>query len=120
MKDSNPILDQRAALDRFDGDQELFMSLAGMFVERAEKTLSIVHAAVATKDFQRVVKEAHKLKGSALEFCANAAVNAISRVEAAARHPVAEDVSALADQMGEEIGKLIVALREIRAKGFPS
>ncbi|HVG02695.1 MAG TPA: Hpt domain-containing protein [Nitrospira sp.] len=120
MKDSRPVLDLTAALDRFDGDQELFLSLAGMFMERAAEVLPIVHTALASQDFQRVMKEAHKLKGSTLEFCAHDAVNAISRLEAAARNPTADDVAVLGERMQEEVGKLIAVLKEIREKGFSS
>jgi HPt (histidine-containing phosphotransfer) domain-containing protein len=120
MKDLRPVLDLTAALDRFDGDQELLLSLAGMFVERAEGTLAIVQAALASQDFPRVIKEAHKLKGSKLYFWAETAVNAMARLEAAARSPAADDVAALGDRMQEEVRKLIAALRDIREGGFPS
>ena len=120
MKDSRPVLDLTAALDRFDGDQELFLSLAGMFVERADGILAIVQAALASQDFPCVMKEAHKLKGSTLEFCADTAVNAIACLEAAARHPDGDDVAALGDRMQEEVRKLIAALKDIRESGFPA
>lgn len=120
MTESPPVLDLAAALDRFDGDQELFLSLAGMFVERAEQTLLIIHAALTAEDFPCAKREAHKFKGSALEFCAHAAVAAASRLEAAIGQPIAADVVAIGARLEGEIQRLIAGLKDIRDNGFPS
>jgi len=120
MKELRPILDLTAALDRFDGDHELFLTLAGMFVERAEQALVIIHGALALQDLPRVVSEAHKLKGSALEFCAHAAVDAATRLEVSARQATADDVAALGEQMQAETQRLVAELKGILEKGFPS
>jgi HPt (histidine-containing phosphotransfer) domain-containing protein len=120
MRDPRPVLDLAAALDRFDGDRELFRTLAGMFIERAEQALTIIHGAIAVQDLPCVVNEAHKLKGSALEFCAHATVNAAARLEASARQATADDVAAFGEQMQVEIHRLVAELRGILENGFPS
>ena len=120
MREPRPILDLAAALDRFDGDRELFLTLAGMFVERAERALTIIYGALALQDLPRVASEAHKLKGSALEFCAHAAVDAATRLEASARRAAADDVVALGERVQGETRRLVAELKGILEKGFPS
>lgn len=118
--DSPPVMDLSAALDRFDGDHELFLTLAGMFVERAAQTLVTIHEALAAHDLPLLAKEAHKLKGSALEFCAHPAVDAAAHLEASARRTAAQDVVALGERARAETQRLIDELRRIIEKGFPS
>ncbi|MBI4001848.1 MAG: Hpt domain-containing protein [Nitrospira defluvii] len=118
--ESQPVMDLSAALDRFDGDRELFLTLAGMFVERAAETLATIHAALATQDLPLLAKEAHKLKGSALEFCAHPAVTAAAQLEASARQAAAQDVAALGERVHAETQRLTTELKGIIEKGFPS
>lgn len=66
--ESQPVMDLAAALDRFDGDQDLFLTLTGLFVERSAQALDALQAALAAQDLPVLIKEAHKLKGSAMEF----------------------------------------------------
>jgi histidine phosphotransfer protein HptB len=115
-----PVLDLAAALDRFDGDRELFLTLAGMFVERADRSLTILHVALALQDLPQVVSEAHKLKGSALEFCAYAVVDAATQLEASARRAAADDIAALGERVQAATQRLVAELKGILEKGFPS
>ena len=118
--DSQSVLDLEAALDRFDGDRELFLTLAAMFVERAERTLAAIHTALTAADFPRLLSEAHQLKGSALEFCAYATADAATRLEASARGTAVEDVAAICERLQAETRRLIAELKEILHKGFSS
>ena len=79
------VMDLPAALDRLDGDQELFLTLAGLFVERSGQALDAIQTAFSAQDLPVLLKEAHKLKGSAMEFCARPAVAAAARLEESAR-----------------------------------
>ncbi|MBX3369659.1 MAG: Hpt domain-containing protein [Nitrospira sp.] len=118
--DSQPVMDLAAALDRFDGDQDLFLTLAGLFVERSGQALAALQSALSAQDLPVLVKEAHKLKGSAMEFCARPAVAAAAHLEEAARKAAAQDIPALAEQTRAEVERLTAALAEIMQKGFPS
>ena len=120
MMGTHPVLDLAAALDRFDGDHELFLTLAGMFVERVPQTLTSIQTALAMHDFSMLEKEAHKLKGSALEFCAHPMIAAATRLETSARTAGMQDMATLCEQMLTEIQRLATELNGIMEKGFPS
>lgn len=115
-----PVMDLSAALDRLDGDQELFLTLAGLFVERSAQALEALQTALATQNLPLLVKEAHKLKGSAMEFCARPAVAAAAHLEESARKSAVQDLPGLAEQAREEVTRLTSALTEIMQNGFPS
>ena len=118
--DSPPIMDLPAALDRLDGDHELFVTLAGLFVERSGQALDALQTALSAQDLPSLVKEAHKLKGSAMEFCARPAVAAAAHLEESARKAAVQDIPAAAEQARAEVQRLTAALVEIMEKGFPS
>lgn len=113
-------MDLTAALDRLDGDQELFLTLAGLFVERSPQALSAIQAATTAGDLPALIKEAHKLKGSAMEFCAKPAVASAARLEESARNAALQELAALAEQVQTDTGRLTAALMTIMEKGFPA
>lgn len=118
--ETHPVMDLTAALDRFDGDHELFLTLAGMFVERTAETLATIHGALAVQDLSLLAKEAHKLKGSALEFCAHPAVAAAAQLEASARQAAVQNVVALGERVCMETLRLTEELKGVIDRGFPS
>lgn len=118
--ESQPVMDLAAALDRFDCDQDIFLTLAGLFVERSAQSVGALQSALSAQDLPVLVKEAHKLKGSAMEFCARPAVAAAAQLEESARKAAVQDLPALAEQAGAEVERLTAALAEIMEKGFPS
>ena len=120
MMGSHRALDLAAALDRFDGDHELFLTLAGMFVERVPQALTSIQTALAMHDLPLLAKEAHKLKGSALEFCAHPTVAAATQLETSARAAAMQDMAALCERVLTETQRLTTELKGIMEKGFPS
>jgi HPt (histidine-containing phosphotransfer) domain-containing protein len=120
MMESHTALDLAAALDRFDGDHELFLTLAGMFVERAPQALTSIRTALAMQDLPLLAKEAHKLKGSALEFCAHPAAAAAAQLESSARQAAAQNMATLCERVLTETQRLTTELNGIMAKGFSS
>ncbi|MBA2486886.1 MAG: Hpt domain-containing protein [Nitrospira sp.] len=120
MMESQPAMDLSAALDRFDGDHELLLTLAGMFVERSAQALAALRAAHITQDLPLLAKEAHKLRGSALEFCAQPAVAAAAQLEASAREAAGQDIAPHCEQVCAEMQRLTAALEEIIRRGFAS
>lgn len=113
-------MDLTAALDRLDGDQELFLTLAGLFVERTPQALAAIHTAITAADLPALIKEAHKLKGSAMEFCAQPAVTSAAQLEESARKAAVQELAALAEQVQAETARLTNALVTIIEKGFPT
>lgn len=120
MRGSHPAMDLAAALDRFDGDHDLFLTLAGMFVERAPQALAGIQAALAAQNLPLLAKEAHKLKGSVLEFCAHPAAAAAAQLETSAGQAAVQNMAALCEQVQSEIQRLTIELKGIMEKGFPS
>ncbi len=118
--EAQAVMDLSAALDRLDGDQDLFLTLAELFVERSAQALDALQTALAAQDIPVLVKEAHKLKGSAMEFCARPAVAAAAHLEESARKAAVQDIPAAAEQARAEVQRLTAALVEIMEKGFPS
>jgi HPt (histidine-containing phosphotransfer) domain-containing protein len=113
-------MDLAAALDRFDGDQALFLTLAGLFVERSEQALNTLQVALAARDLPLLIKGAHTLKGSAMEFCARPAVAAAAQLEESARRAALQDIPAIVEQTRAEVERLTASLVEIMQNGFPS
>ena len=118
--ETQAVMDLSAALDRLDGDQDLFLTLAELFVERSAQALDALQTALAAQDIPVLAKEAHKLKGSAMEFCARPAVAAAAHLEESARKAAVQDIPAAAEQARAEVQRLTAALVEIMEKGFPS
>ncbi len=118
--ESHPVMDLAAALDRFDGDQDLFLTLAGLFVERSAQALAALQTALTAQDLSVLVKETHKLKGSAMEFCARPCVAAATALEESARKAAVQDLAALGERVCAEVERLTAALVQIMEKGFPS
>ena len=118
--EAQAVMDLSAALDRLDGDQDLFLTLAELFVERSAQALDALQTGLAAQDIPVLVKEAHKLKGSAMEFCARPAVAAAAHLEESARKAAVQDIPAAAEQARAEVQRLTAALVEIMEKGFPS
>ncbi|MBA5871818.1 MAG: hypothetical protein GDA68_17765 [Nitrospira sp. CR2.1] len=118
--DSQSIMDLTAALERLDGDQELFLTLAGLFVERTPQALAALRTAMNAGDLPALIKEAHKLKGSAMEFCAKPAVASAAHLEESARKAAVQELAALAEEVQAETARLTAALTTIIEKGFPT
>lgn len=119
MSEYAAILDLPAALNWLDGDKELFLTLAGMFLERTVQDIVSIRAALDAHDLPRLAKEAHRLKGSAMEFCAAPMVEAAKQLEHSARSGVANDMSVLYGTMQQELDRLTTALEAIIHTGFP-
>ena len=75
------LLDWTRALQNADGDEELLIELAGVFIDEGPKMMRQVRAAIDARDAQELQRAAHSLKGSAHIFAASAAADAAFRLE---------------------------------------
>jgi len=117
--DNRPIIDLPAVLDRMDGDQDLFLSVAGLFVERSEEDLAALRSALTAQDRPQIAALAHKVKGSALEFCAHPAAGAAKQLEESARRVDIHEMIPLCERLETELRRLTAALETIIEKGLP-
>jgi len=69
------------ALNRVDGDQDLFIALAKIFLDESPKEAVAARAALERQDGAGLAAAAHKLKGSVMELCAPRLFESAKRLE---------------------------------------
>jgi HPt (histidine-containing phosphotransfer) domain-containing protein len=112
---ADPAFDLAATLEQIDGDRELFVALVSLFMSQATADIGAIREAVQRGDTQEIMKRAHRLKGSALQFHATALHEAAQRLEAAARRGVMHDAAPIALTVEERLGYVMQALEQERA-----
>lgn len=80
------VLDLDAALGRVDGDRELLVEMADLFLDEYPRLLSTLRDAVAQGNAPTAAYAAHTLKGSVANFAAMPAFTAAQKIERIARH----------------------------------
>jgi two-component system sensor histidine kinase/response regulator len=103
-------LDVAAALQRLEGDADLFRELAGLFLENAPEMMSRIARHLAEEDMEATAAAAHTLKGSVGNFAASRAFQAARNVEAAARDGDREGILACWNTLQDELLHLRAAL----------
>jgi CheY-like chemotaxis protein/HPt (histidine-containing phosphotransfer) domain-containing protein len=104
------IIDFGAALERLDGDRELFDELAQMFKEGCPKMLAESRRAVAAGDSKALEHEAHTLKGSSANLSASVVSEKASEIEVLARLGKMEEAKQQIEVLEKEIDRLVLAL----------
>jgi PAS domain S-box-containing protein len=79
------LLDLEAALSRVDGDRELLVEMADLFLDEYPRLLSTLRDAVAQGNAPTAAYAAHTLKGSVANFSAMPAFTAAQKIERIAR-----------------------------------
>jgi PAS domain S-box-containing protein len=79
------ILDLDAALGRVDGDRELLVEMADLFLDEYPRLLTTLRDAVAHGNAQTAAYAAHTLKGSVANFAAMPSFTAAQKLERIAR-----------------------------------
>jgi HPt (histidine-containing phosphotransfer) domain-containing protein len=114
--DSEALYDLQSALNRLDGDRELFGKLAEFFHEDAPQLLDRIRAAVAANQAREVERAAHSLKSLAANFSANAASSAAWQIEELARGGNLEKAANLLPEVASQVQKLREALSRYLAE----
>ncbi len=107
---SNSIFDANAALDRLDGDVELFATLIVVFQQDSVELFDQLSAALASGNLGQVERSAHSLKGLAANFDAKEAVQVAFAIEESARARNAAPIARLASELAVQLDKLRHAL----------
>ncbi len=97
------------ALTRVDEDEELFHTLAELFVEQAPLDMAATQAALDAGDAEALARAAHRMKGAILQFSAPRLFEATKELAAA-----------VCAQVDRELQQLIAALRAYVANGSAS
>jgi HPt (histidine-containing phosphotransfer) domain-containing protein len=75
------IFDLGETLARVDHDWETFQMMVELFAEQGPKDLAAIQASVAGGDAAALARAAHRMKGALLQFCAPAALAAVTSLE---------------------------------------
>ena len=118
--DKTAVLDMSEALSRADGDRDLFLILAGLFLQESPKEAAAARAALSRQDCAGLVAAAHKLKGSVTEMCAPRLFERTKRLEELGRQGKLDEASPVCADVEAYLVELHAVLRELIAKGYPS
>jgi two-component system, sensor histidine kinase and response regulator len=111
----NPI-DEADLLARVDGDTGLLAEIIDLFLEDAETLLGDVRQSVRDGDADRVVRAAHRLKGSVATLSATQAARAALGLETLGRAGDLSGVPAAFVALEKEFERLVPALQALRAR----
>jgi CheY-like chemotaxis protein/HPt (histidine-containing phosphotransfer) domain-containing protein len=98
-------------MERLEGDQELFVMLAEMFVNEAEKYAQSVRTAADSGDIHTLEREAHTVKGVLSTFADDAGTALALSVERAAREGDHAKALAGVDALCQAVIELSVILK---------
>ena len=118
--DKTAVLDLSEALNRADGDQDLFLTLAGIFLKESPKEAAAARVALERQDCAGLAAAAHKLKGSVMEMCAPSLFEKVKRLEELGRQGVFAEALPVCESVETGLAEVHATLRDVIAKGFPS
>jgi histidine phosphotransfer protein HptB len=114
------MLDLSEALNRADGDQDLFLTLAGIFLQESPKEAAAARVALERQDHTGLAAAAHKLKGSVMEMCAPGLFENVKRLEELGRQGAFAEAVPVCESVETGLAEVHAILRDVIAKGFPS
>jgi histidine phosphotransfer protein HptB len=118
--DHTMVLNLPEALNRVDGDQDLFLTLAQIFLDESPKEAVAARAALERLDGAGLAAAAHKLKGSVMELCAPRLFESAKRLEELGRLGEFAEASSVCADVETHLAEVHAALRELITGGFPS
>ena len=118
--DKTAVLDLPEALNRVDGDQELFLTLAELFLQESQKEAAAIRATLQRQDCAGLVVAAHKLKGSVIQMCAPRLFECAKRLEELGRQGELAEASSISVDLDACLADVHAALRGLIAEGFPA
>jgi two-component system, sensor histidine kinase and response regulator len=105
-------------LARLDGDRELAVQLAGIFLDEYPNMLQRLRDAVSAGSADEVRRAAHALKGSISNFIDGGPTATAFELETLGRNGQVEGAPALLDRLDRELIALSDFLREFQLKGL--
>ncbi len=115
-----PEFDARAALERVDGDKELLLEIAGLFLEDVPKMMPALRKAAADLDTVAIDHLTHKIKGSVGTVGGIAAHETALRLERQVKSGNTREIAASVDRLIHEIERLAAVLEKLAVEGIPS
>ncbi len=110
-EEEEPAFDREAALERVEGDLELFDEIAGLFLEEAPTLLGQIKDAVAHGDASGLERAAHSLKSSVGTFSAASAQESARALETMGRENDLANAPKILARLEKQVARLEQALR---------
>jgi HPt (histidine-containing phosphotransfer) domain-containing protein len=99
------------ALTRVDEDEDLFHTLAELFIEHAPLDMAATQAALDAGDAEALARAAHRMKGAILQFSAPRVFEATKELEALGKAGTLDRAATVCAQVDRELQQLLAALR---------
>jgi len=112
-----PVFDQAEALDRLDGEPELLVQVATVFLEDYPTTLADIGNSIDRKDADAVAFAAHKIKGGLGTLAARRAWAAAAVIERAGRESRFADARGALDDLRAQIDSVLPVLKTLVSEG---
>jgi two-component system sensor histidine kinase/response regulator len=104
------VIDIQELLQRVDGDRDLLLEVARMFLEDVPLLMENVRQSASTRDARALERAAHALKGACANFSAAGAVSAASVLEQSGRRQDLEQLDERLHAVEHEVERLCRAL----------
>jgi len=111
-------LDVATALDRMEGDRDLFAELVRLFVEECPAAMKEIRQALGNGDAHLLDRLAHTLKGSSASLGANRVSQASLVLEMRARSAALQNAGELIDSLQAEIDLVLPELESLTRKAI--
>ncbi|HVB87618.1 MAG TPA: response regulator [Candidatus Dormibacteraeota bacterium] len=109
-------LDLAAALDRLEGDRDLFAELVRLFVEECPVAMKEIRQALQNGDAHLLDRLAHTIKGSSASLGANRVSEAALLLEMRARSAALQNAGELVDSLQAELDRALPELESLARK----
>lgn len=106
-----PVFNLSEALTRVEEDEDLFQTLAELFIEQAPLDMAATKAALDAGDAKALGRAAHRMKGAILQFAAPRLFEITKELESLGNAGTMDRAAATCAAVDQELQKLIEALR---------
>jgi len=113
------VFDLFSALETVDGDQDLFMEIAELFLDDLTDSIAGIRDGIARNDANAVEQAAHSLKGSVSNFGAKRAFYTAYRMEILGREGKLSEADLILSELEKEFKDLESVMKET-LKGMKS
>ena len=107
-----PILDIKAAVNRLDGDTELYAEVGQIYLEDAPEILAKLTEAISAGDREALERHAHSLKSASANIGAERARAAAFAIERVAETAELSALESLKEELAQTIAAVIPVLTE--------
>lgn len=109
---TEPVFNLAEALTRVDEDEDLFRTLAELFIEQAPLDMAATQAALDAADAEALARAAHRMKGAILQFSAHTLFEATKQLETLGKAGDLASATPVCARVALELTTLLTALNE--------